>query len=174
MKRKIPFAVGFVLIGVVSLVSYMALGNMNSADKPHVTSNPEDSSSPVTIRVETDKPLYKPGETVRLKVFLVNNSNDTLKIGPVNYGYTVFDSGEKALISLNVEVQYAFDTPFILPPYGDVLLTDRLGWAQQFMRHEGSTNISGIVPAGTYTIRIHTSGAIQVTGEVSATIGGAS
>jgi len=172
MKRKIPFAVGFVLIGVVSLVSYMSLVNMNSADNPHVMSNSENSSSPVTIRVETDKPLYKPGETVRLKVFLVNNSNDTLKIGPVNYGYTVFDSRGKGLISVDTRNQYASVTPFILPPYSDILLTDLLGWGQHFMRPEGSTFVTETVTPGTYTILVETSGAIQATAEVTATIGG--
>jgi len=172
MRKKSFLAVGFVLIGVVSLVSYMALGNMNSADKPHAISNSENSSSPVTIRVETDKSLYKLGEIVRMKVFLVNRSNDTLKIGPVNFGYTVFDSRGKGLISVDTRNLYASDTPFILPPYGDILLTDLLGWGQHFMRPEGSAFVTETVPPGTYTILVETSGAIQATAEVTATIGG--
>lgn len=159
-----------VAIILLVLVSYIALGRMNLSSNFSGRSNPE--NGPVTIRAETDKSSYALGEIVRFKVFLVNKGPETLTIGPVDYGYTVYDSEGNALIRLIVSGLHPYGTAFTLAPNGDVLLTDLLEWGQVFVRHEGDKSIIETVSPGTYTIQVETRGSIEATTEFSVTIGG--
>lgn len=162
----------FVLTPYITLYALSSSGEPSSSVEPTIEQPLENSSFPVTIRVETDKSRYALGEIVQFKIFLVNNGPDTLKIGPVNYGYRVYDSEGKGLIRLSSGVLYASELPFALPPYGEILLTDLMGWGQQSVRREGSALVTRSVTSGTYTILVDIGGAIQATAKVIVTIGG--
>lgn len=158
------------------LASYMAFSRLEdsifSRDLAKPRQQSPESSSPVTIRVETDKLVYASGETVEIKIFLVNNGPDTLKIGPVNYRYSIWDSEGEFVFSIIANVRYASEMPFTLPPYGETLLTEDLGWAQKFVKQDGETRITGNVPAGIYAVRVYTDGFVVATEEVSIAIRG--
>lgn len=155
---------------------YVVFDGLVSARRSHdwsttIQQPPEDSSYPVTIRLEPSKSSYALGEIVEIRVFLVNKGSDTLKIGPMNYGYTVFDSGGKPLVCLHVRSLWGSETPYALPSFGEAFLANVV-WGQRLPRKLGPILISENVAPGSYLIQIYTSGAVQVTAEVNVPIEG--
>jgi len=152
MKRKIPFAVGFVLIGVVSLVSYMALGNMNSADKPQVMSTPENRT--ITVRVETDKASYAIGEAVLIKAFFTNRGPTSISFLGVDAGYMVLDSNGEVINGVGAD--YLLTKPYTLNTQNETLFFDTYAWGQMAYDFRDPANVTGTArqaELGTYTIR---------------------
>jgi len=173
MKKRSFLAVGFVLIVVVSLISYIALGNMNSADKPQVVSGPEDRT--ITIRVETDKPSYAIGEAVVIRAFFTNRGTSTIFAG-VSAGYEILDSNGEVINGVGVD--YLLIKPLTLSTQNETLFFETFKWRQMAYDFHDPANVTATghqAEPGIYTIRFFAdlstqSGRLEVTGETSVTI----
>ena len=157
----------FVSTPYITLYALSSSGGPSSSVGPTIEQPLENSSFPVTIRVETDKSRYALGEIVQFKTFLVNKGPDTLKIGPVNYRFMVFDPSGTIVWDLYVNSIWNSDWSLNIPPNGETILDDSLMWAQYVMRCEDSVWTTERATPGIYALRVDTSGAVTVTAEVT-------
>lgn len=156
---------------------FLTVSNLSS---PHETQDrsvatqqqPKNGSGPITVRVETDKEMYALEEMIQIKIFVVNNGPDTVKILPVNYGYEIIDSEGKGLVGVFAYPHWPQGFSYTIPPFGEVLVSHGLGWGQKLGRRVGPLWVNENVLPGVYAIRSRTSGTLEDTAEVSIIIEG--
>ena len=149
--RSLSFKIAIVIVIVASLailLSYVALGGLNSSKTDY------QQNSAVTIRVETDKPSYTLGETVKTKCYLINRKNEIVKIEhSATIFYDVFNSKGEPITGRVDFLTLHPDYPIVLPPQSETLFPfEAFEWDQKF-RPDPSSSFTD-VSAGTYTIKV--------------------
>ena len=148
--RSRRIKIGIVLVVVTSLlilVSY-ALGGLNSLNRP----SPE--NSPVTLRAETDKTSYTPGESVKIEIYLINHKNLTMKLFSITIQCDVFNSQGESIRGFGSCYTYGQEYPIILPPLSETLFEGIIEWDQKSLSGNGSGYSLTEVNPGIYTIRV--------------------
>jgi len=152
--KNLSLKKGIAIVTVASLailLSYIALGALDSSKM----GSQEDTA--LTIRVETDKPSYTLGETVKIKSYLINHKNETVKIeGNVTTSYDVFNSKGESIYGATICYPLDPDHPIVLPPQSETLFPfETFEWDQKFaLTPLNFTDVS----AGTYTIKVAVGG----------------
>jgi len=150
--RSRRFKIGIAIVVVASLLtllSYIALGGLDSSSRPY----PE--NSPVTIRAETDKTSYTIGEVIKIKLYLINHKNLTIRLsGGINTRCDIFNSEGESIYGFGRSYTYAREYPINLPPLSETLFEDIIEWDQKFFSSNGSSyNLTEVNP-DIYTIRV--------------------
>jgi len=131
-KRKMGIVVLVIAFSLV-LTLYAVL---SSSSFPN-SANPE--NSPVTIRVETDKPSYSLGEVIQMHVSVKNVGGKNITIGSLTIEYTVYNSSKGELFSIRYAISLV---PITILPQTEFEIRDLLRW-----------NTTNAAP-GIYTIKV--------------------
>ena len=139
------------------LASYMAFSRLEDSNFSRDAAKPgqqsPESSSPITIRVETDKLSYKMGEVVLIKAFLTNWGPSISFLG-VDAGYMVLDSNGEVINGVGAD--YLLTKPYTLNTQNETLFFDTYTWGQMAYDFRDPANVTATAhqaEAGTYTIR---------------------
>jgi len=164
-KYKIGIVVLIVAFALV-FISYAALSSPSSS----ITSNPE--NSPITIRVETDKPSYALGEVVQIKAYFINKGKNAFKAGGLDMGYEILNSKGEVIFSVGGDYLFSYENPFTLPAQSENMFSYVFKWRQLSQIVQNSAIVTSSVTPGTYTVRFVVLAPIQATAETTVVIGG--
>jgi len=144
-KFMIGITVAF-LASLLIIVSYITLG----------TQSPPNVSGPVGIRAETDKSSYALGEVVKIDIYLVNNTNETIKTVVYFRACDIFNSRGQSVWGGGTFYTWPSNDSITLQPFGEELFdaSDPFEWNQDRIFTQGSELVSEKVGPGTYTIKL--------------------
>jgi len=157
------YKIGISIVVVVAAFSLMLiLYIVSSSPSSSNVSYPE--SGPVTIRLEANKSSYALGEVVKIRIYLINHKNETVKIqgGFPSAKFEVFNSKGDCIDGHGANYNYPSDYWIIVQPQSETLLeVPPLGWDQQrVVSVQGSHVTLKQADPGTYTIRVTLEGPI--------------
>jgi hypothetical protein len=147
ISKKAGLIVVALALFLFTLVSPIAVGDSSSSD-----------DGTVSLRIETDKPLYLRGEVVKVYVYVVNSKNV-----PVKYPSMMEHSVGDAVCSTHITWMYPGPT---FPPQSKTLFPVPLGdssftWST---RNRNGRKVS----VGAYMIRVNVAGAeIYLSSEIT-------
>jgi hypothetical protein len=162
-RLKLVIAAVFVAASV-ALFSYVALGGLNSLKT-------DQESKPFAVRVETDKFSYAPGQTVEIRIYLINHTNDTIELeGSATAGYAVYDSRGEIVFGQTILYNLMEVVTLVVPPQSEILFpwasgqsgtrTGFFEWNQITASVDGSeTVIQPISSSGDYIVKAGVSSA---------------
>jgi len=144
MRHKLVTFVAAILIAVFALVlfSYATLGNQVA----------QNESNLVAVRVETDKPSYLTGEVVKIRTYLTNVGNETIKTYGMKERYEFVNTKDGSATWLIRYSDYFTEYPFTLTPQNETELLI-VEWNLSFTTGQGSSDVKKVTP-GTYRIEV--------------------
>jgi hypothetical protein len=108
----------------------------------------------LSIRLEPEKSSYPLRELVKVKIYVVNFSNETMKFhgGVLSHRSTVFDSKGEFVAGFATFYTRISDYYLEVPAQSEAL-GDTIEWNQKSSSFDSSTNSYMYVDSGVYTIR---------------------
>ena len=113
-------------------------------------------SGPITIRLELDKTQYALGEIVKIKTYLVNNENTTVKIYALTQKYFVFNLNGECVYSVMILHDFSSEHLQVLQSQGETQVLP-FKWEQTYATQNPSDAFRHVDP-GTYIIKATISG----------------
>ena len=154
ISKKAALIVVALALFLFTLVSPIALGDSSSSD-----------DGTVSLRIETDKPLYLRGEVVKVYVYVVNSKNVPVEYPSSIEHSIVYSDGRGVGYAVSIDINWMPPIP-TFPPQSKTLFPDLLGdssftWST---RNRNGRKVS----VGAYTIRVSVAGAeIYLSSEIT-------
>jgi len=154
ISKKAGLIVVALALFLFTLVSPIALGDSSSSD-----------DGTVSLRIETDKPLYLRGEVVKVYVYVVNSKNVPVEYPSVMRRSIVYSDGRPVGYALCININWMPPIP-TFPPQSKTLFPVPLddssfSWST---RNRNGRKLS----VGAYTIRVNVAGAeIYLSSEIT-------
>jgi len=163
MSRKTGVRIfAVIVISLFVLTSSMPLVGSRSSN----TLYPENGS--VTMRVETNQPLYVQGEVVKIKVYIINGKNEAVMY-PTMIGYSVYNSKGGNGIGYYINIDWICKCLPTFPPQSETLL-DPHSRDATFLWNPKDANRKRVA-VGIYTIKLSLHGPeISLSSEITVKI----
>ena len=156
ISKKAALIVVALALFLFTLVSPIALGDSSSSD-----------DGTVSLRIETDKPLYLRGEVVKVYVYVVNSKNVPVKY-PSSIGHSIaYPIGRGVGYAVSTDINWMPPIP-TFPPQSKTLLPFPMPLGDPSFTWSTRNRNGRKLSVGAYTIRVSVAGAeIYLSSEIT-------